>query len=520
MKVLQISAILCCCLWSIQLYSFSYGGHLRDFQNVMGGVSGKNLNNVYKTISSGMDSKTYKLNPADRRYGLSFVRMFEKHLGSLPSGNHRLIGHWGFEGAIPFNQEPYKTALAQYPKDKVVALWQSFVNDTVQKTKDYTKLPTTQAKGLAGLIYNIHLLGDYSTTYTDPLPPPKYIVNDIQKNLNRLFGNNNNLSTKVKTEINAIPQNLPDREYVRRVKEVLNNNGVGEKFYKKYSSILNKRGIRFDDKNIKNSSVVRNSSVKTKHLHSNVNQAKGLNFAKNSGTILSATVVAGFVIAQDAMRNGITSDTVVKATVVAAEAVVTDLAMNFVVTQTSRYMAARMLEKAGKKVTERAVTKLAEKIAPALGKSIGGGVQVVFGLYIIGNTIYNYNLGKITQTDMFVNVGIVALTTAGSVFFTCTTGGTKIGAAIGSLFGPAGTAAGGTIGAGIGIFIGVAGGVATGGYTWYVENKRQENLLFEARQLAEWETKDNLARLQKTISKLNAEAEQMSNEAWKRLLPE
>ena len=84
---------------------------------------------------------------------------------------------------------------------------------------------------------------------------------------------------------------------------------------------------------------------------------------------------------------------------------------------------------------------------------------------------------------------------------------------------PAGTAAGGAIGTGIGIAIGVVGGIATGGYTWYVENKRQENLLYETRLRVNWETENNRMRLQETISDLKKKSEQMRSDAWSRLLP-
>jgi hypothetical protein len=89
-------------------------------------MSGRNLEYVYKTISSGIDSKKFKLNSTSKNYGLSFVEMFTKKFGSMPSGNHRLIGHWGFEGAIPFNQEPYKTNTKNTQKYKCFTHFYSY----------------------------------------------------------------------------------------------------------------------------------------------------------------------------------------------------------------------------------------------------------------------------------------------------------------------------------------------------------------------------------------------------------
>ena len=243
--------------------------------------------------------------------------------------------------------------------------------------------------------------------------------------------------------------------------------------------------------------------------------AIGKQVSKNSGMILTATVIAGFIIAHDAMKNGITSETFFKAGVVSAATlgtgIVVDYAMKQAVMQTSKLVSRYMLEHTGKKVSEQAVARLAANLAPKIGKVFGGGLQIAFGLYFIGDAVYSYNQGNITQTNLWVNVGIIALTTAGTVFFTCTEAGAAIGT---SIFPGLGTA-GGTL---IGMAIGVLGGVATGGYAWYVETKRQEDILFEARQLAEWEVKNNHARLAATILMLEKEAGRMHDTAWGNLL--
>ncbi len=499
----QINAFVCCFLLTLQLNAFGLSGHIRDFQEVFEGVSG--LEPVYKSISSGMDSIEFK--SGNNIYQSGLLGDFKAKFGSLPSGNHRVIGHWGFEGAIPFNHEPYKTVLANYPKSEIIKLWQSFVKQKIDFVMECTGLPEKQAKGLTGLIYNTHLLGDHLTTYTEPLPHARYIAADIKKNLNRLLGNNNSIAKNVGDEIDAIPKNLTDKEYAIRVKKVLAENKIGKDFYDRYSPKLTEKDIDY-----------KKPVVKTEK-----NLNKGKIFSKNSGMILSATVAAGFIIAHDAMRTGITLETFLKAglasTAALGSGIILDYTINVLVTQTSKYIARRMLEQAGKKVTERAVAKLADKLAPVIGKSIGGGLQIMLSSAFIGKTIYDYYQGNISQTDMLVNVGIIALTTAGSVFFTCTTTGTKVGAAIGVFFaGPPGAAAGGAIGAGIGIAIGVIGGICSGGYTFYVENKRQESFLFETEQRVQWETRNNSLRYEERISELKRESEQMRNEAWQNLL--
>ena len=204
--------------------------------------------------------------------------------------------------------------------------------------------------------------------------------------------------------------------------------------------------------------------------------------------------VVGFIIANDTMEDGISANTFLKAGLVSTAMIGTDIALG-VVRNASRHLAKYTLKPIGKNIFTVAVTKLAGNVAATTAISIG--IPIGLSIYSIGNTIYKYNKGYMTQTDMLVYVGIESLTAAGFVL----------------------TCRGGWYGLLIGVGIGVVGGIAEVGYTNYVENKRQENLLYEARLRASWETEDNHMRLQKTISDLNKKSEQMRSDAWNRLLP-
>lgn len=220
----------------------------------------------------------------------------------------------------------------------------------------------------------------------------------------------------------------------------------------------------------------------------------GKQISKKPGTLISAVAVVGFIIANDAMGDGISANTFLKAGLVSTAMIGTDVALGIVVRNASRHLAKYTLKPTGKNISTFAVTKLAGNIAATTVAKIGMGI---FSIYSIGDTIYKYNKGYMTQTDMLVYVGIESLTAAGFVL----------------------TCKGGWYGLLIGVGIGVVGGIAEVGYTNYVENKRQENLLYEARLRASWETEDNHMRLQKTISDLNKKSEQMRSDAWNRLLP-
>jgi len=253
--IFLIVIVLCFCLGE-RANALDLSGHKIDFQKVFEGITG--LDDVYREISTGMDSKNYKnpglldiaynegtIGESDFYQGTSFVRRFEEKFGSVPSGNHRLIGHWGLEGDIPFNQEPYKTFLSKYPKNEVVDLWQKYVNDLIDITVEKTGLPKQQAKGLVGVIYDTHLLGDYSTAYTDPLQGLDNLHDDILKSLNRLFGNNNILTQDIKSEFGAISKSLSNSQRAEKMQEILCKHNIGEKLNKSYGNILNKYNIKY-----------------------------------------------------------------------------------------------------------------------------------------------------------------------------------------------------------------------------------------------------------------------------------
>lgn len=231
-------------------------GHEKDFFRVFEDIEG--LDDIYREISTGMDSKNIKkpglldiayeegmIGESDGYRGTSFVRRFEDRFHSLPPKNHRIIGHWGLDGAIPFNQEPYKSALSMYPQNEVVDLWRTYVNDLVDLTVEKTGLREKQAKGLVGLIYDTHLLGDYSTVYTEPLQGLDALEDDIQKCLNRLFGNNNALTKDIKADFTSIPKNIPNSARAEQMRAVLWKHEIGERLYNSYGETLSQKGIKY-----------------------------------------------------------------------------------------------------------------------------------------------------------------------------------------------------------------------------------------------------------------------------------
>lgn len=204
--------------------------HIRDCQKVFCGLEGNNLKQAYKVVSSGIDCEFYHKIVA--KYG-------------YPPENHRILGHWGFEGSIPFNQEPWKSALAQYPKDELIQMWSKYNTSLVKRVAKLTGLGTHEAKGLTGIIYNTHLLGDLveGNTRTDLVYPIDGICKDIEKNLHRLLGNNSTEAKNVITQIRALPKSMPQASKATKVLDILQESCIDDKMFQLYGKQLSRKGI-------------------------------------------------------------------------------------------------------------------------------------------------------------------------------------------------------------------------------------------------------------------------------------
>ena len=204
--------------------------HVGDCQEVFCGLEGDNLQQAFKEVSKGIDYDFY------RKVGIEF---------GYPSENHRILGHWGFEGSIPFNKEPWKSALEQYPKDELIKMWQDYNTTLVKRVAKLTGLGKHEAKGLTGLIYNTHLLGDLKpgNVRTDIVYPIDGICKDIEKNLHRLLGNNSTDARNVITKMRALPKSMPQAEKAAKVLDILKESCIDDKMFQLYGKQLSRKSI-------------------------------------------------------------------------------------------------------------------------------------------------------------------------------------------------------------------------------------------------------------------------------------
>ena len=212
------------------------GGHELDYKGVLESIQGENFNELIKSVSKGIDSDLPKA-------------ISELSGEPVSVRKHRYLGHWGFEGKIPFESEPYKDYLSRFSREDVIRAWTEMVNRLTSEGMDLTGLPKKKAKALVGMIYDTHLLGDWkpdpkTNRILDPLPHPERIRADIIKNLNRLFGNNSKFTKEVERKLMSIKAKDP-QVFAHKVLNVLRKEPIGEKLAASYGETLAKNGIEY-----------------------------------------------------------------------------------------------------------------------------------------------------------------------------------------------------------------------------------------------------------------------------------
>lgn len=212
-------------------------GHLAEFHAVLPGLQGDNLQEAYRAICRGIDT--------------DFGGVVSRHFHQPRHFNHRVIGHWGFQGNIPFNVEPWRSELAKYPRRELIRLWQEYTTKLVANTQALTGLPAQPAKGLTGLVYNLHLLGDREAgqVMVDAVIPTGAILKDLEKNLHSLFGKNSAASHEVVKALRGIPRGLPDAAKATRALEILQQAKLDERLMAQYGTALRSHRIQFTPHN-------------------------------------------------------------------------------------------------------------------------------------------------------------------------------------------------------------------------------------------------------------------------------
>ena len=107
--------------------------------------------------------------------------------------NHRLFGHWGFSEKVPFAELNETTGyfynFNSNEKKIVQAAWTEIRQNMISSVTKNFGLEGKKATAFAGVLYDLHIYGDYSGTVNTPLQNPRKLYDDIFKHLYDLTDN-------------------------------------------------------------------------------------------------------------------------------------------------------------------------------------------------------------------------------------------------------------------------------------------------------------------------------------------
>lgn len=179
-------------------------GHVRDMVSVLLGDAARN--------------------PELRTTLAEFTRTIDNFevIKGLPLGRegHRLYGHWGFNDAIPFNKPPLKDMLqriaekegpqaAEAARQKIIQSWSRDAKNLIRLSEKMLGLSGRAARGFAGLLYSVHLLGDYSGEKLGSLQDLEKLTRDLEKSIHRLLGNNSRSANRLCRNLAEVLKKAP-----------------------------------------------------------------------------------------------------------------------------------------------------------------------------------------------------------------------------------------------------------------------------------------------------------------------
>ena len=189
-----------------ELWSMPQNEHISLWNKAFGVTDAKSANAIQPLWREAQDI----IDKTDNVYKNQLQRNFSWfHWGTY---GHRLLFHWGFNinpESHPPMQDQVKTLLKKHTEEEIrhnhlsIEDAQSYSRKQekafydllkkiqgernrrlIRKVSEVMGIPTTNgnAAAVATVIYDVHLLGDYSTTNTKALPKLDVIAQDLQQN--------------------------------------------------------------------------------------------------------------------------------------------------------------------------------------------------------------------------------------------------------------------------------------------------------------------------------------------------
>lgn len=189
---------------------------------------------VVSQVSSRMDSMPREL---EAKLGLKPMTL------SHPR-THRFICHgWTIDGNPPDNVLKLFEMKTGLDKSVLVKEWKAYQEATLSLVQEYTRLPLEKSKAFAGIIWDIHLLGDWTPDNSEVkwLVRTQDIMEDMRKNLKTLMGERGEkIYERLAKAIKPLfDKGVADRDVAVQIMKILKEQRIGSAIY-----LENKQAMR------------------------------------------------------------------------------------------------------------------------------------------------------------------------------------------------------------------------------------------------------------------------------------
>lgn len=257
--------------------------HEEDMVGVFARMKGGQFHETVDKISRAIDN--------------DLPKSFEERFGKIPGGrvgNHRIIGHgWTLDGEIPKDVLKELEKACPGRKGEMLKWWSEKAAEYSKWMEKATGLPPKQAKALAGLHWDLHLLGDRTpdNTLVNRVLRVKEIEKNIEKNCTVLFKGRPEYAKGVEKSLRAaLKAGGTESEQAARLMNVLQKEvPFSEMLSRVWGRVLGKNGIEIVPRTAKSVGVVsfltklRVSLPKTQASKIRANSANGRASATRGG---------------------------------------------------------------------------------------------------------------------------------------------------------------------------------------------------------------------------------------------
>lgn len=184
-------SVVLCLLTDLPIMAKTAGGHASDTIELLFGKPNAHAVSVRSILM-------HEFNPA-----IDNMRVMNTAMGG-----HRLYGHWGFSGRIPFKRNPnLRRYIQANPRMKkvIIEAWKKDQEKMLEAVSKFVRLTDRKRlRGFTGILYDMHLLGDWSTQNTADLQKIDDIVKDLRKNVQRTFQDDKAYAKRIAGELDDL----------------------------------------------------------------------------------------------------------------------------------------------------------------------------------------------------------------------------------------------------------------------------------------------------------------------------